>query len=334
MAVNRNGDWVAIALANGEIALFPANDSTAEPKIVRAHDGISLCLKADADAHGFISGGDDGRVVLIDPVPGTATVLAEHKKQWIDHVAGSVDGKFRAYNAGRKLYILDDEGATKFGEPLTLPTTAGGISFSPNGKRLAVSHYNGVSLWWMNSKDAAPEVKEWKGSHLNMVWSPDSKCLLSSLQESALHGWQLSDGREMRMQGYAAKVKSMAFSARGKFLVTSGADQIICWPFSGGGPWGKPPVTLGGNDGQLVTEVLPHPKDEMAAAGYSAGMIVMAPYDGRMEVMIYPPSADAGSEIVGMAWNLDGDVLFAASASGVVSSFTLESVRRAVVQAG
>jgi WD40 repeat protein len=329
--INRNGDWVAAALGDGTARVFPADDTADTPKSVKLHDGVSLSLQPDADAHAFLSGGDDGKVLILDPVLGETNLLVEHKNQWIDHVAGSADGKFRAYNTGKKIHVLDEEGKEKFAELPAVSSNPGGIAFSPNGKRLAVSHYNGVSLWWMNAKEKNPTVLEWKGSHLGIVWSPDGQSLLTSMQEGALHGWQLADAKEMRMEGYASKVRSMNFTPRGKYLATSGADQIICWPFSGGGPWGKPPLVLGGAENRLVTQVASHPKDDMVAAGYSDGMIVLAPLDGRMEVMINPPLAAAGAAIMGLVWNAAGDALFAAVESGAVLLFTIDSVRKALV---
>jgi hypothetical protein len=248
LCVNRNGDWLAAALADGTARLLPASDEAIKPKVVAMHDGISLSLQPDADEHAFLSGGDDGKVLILDPLLGQTTLLAEHKNQWIDHVASSAEGDFRAYNTGKHIHVLNEEGVEKFDPLLAVPSNPGAICFSPNGKRLAVSHYNGVSLWWMNAKETTPETLEWKGSHLGLIWSPDGKTLLSSMQENALHGWQIQDKKEMRMQGYVAKVRSMGFTARGKYLATSGAEQVICWPFSGGGPWGKPPLTLGGAD--------------------------------------------------------------------------------------
>jgi WD40 repeat protein len=332
LCINRNGDWVALSLGDGSLRVFPANEEADQPKKMQLHDGVSLSLNPDADAHAFLSGGDDGKVVIADPVTGSITQLAEHKGQWIDHVAGASDSKHRAYNTGKKIFVLDEEGKAKFAEPLIVPSNPGGIKFSPNGKRLAVSHYNGVSLWWLNARDDPGEGLSWKGSHLDLLWSPDGKHILTSLQENALHGWQLSDAKEMRMQGYAAKVRSMGFTARGKYLATSGADQVVCWPFSGGGPWGKEPLVLGGSEDRLVTSVAPHPKDEMVAAGYSDGMVVLAPLDGRMEIMIASPQSAIKSAIAGLVWNTAGDALFAATESGTLMLFTIESVRKAVVQ--
>jgi WD40 repeat protein len=331
LCLNRNSEWIAIALADGTARLLPARDDAVKATTVKLHEGISLCLQPDADEHAFLSGGDDGKVVILDPILAETNTLAEHKGQWIDNVASSADGKFRAYNTGKTLHVLNAEGQEHFDPLLAVPGNPGGMAFSPNSKRLAASHYNGVTLWWLNSKKAEPTTLEWKGSHLGLVWTPDGQTILSSMQEGALHGWQLADGKEMRMEGYASKIRSMAFTTRGKWLATSGAEQVICWPFTGGGPWGKAPLTLGGIEGRLVTQVAPHPQDDMVAAGYSDGMIILGPLDGRMEIMIQPPT---GSPVNGLVWNADGDCLFASTESGTVFLFTIDSVRKALVHVG
>ena len=83
-----------------------------------------------------------------------------------------------------------------------------------------------------------------------------------------------------------------------------------------------------------MTQVAPHPKDEMVAAGYQDGMIVLAPLDGRMEIMINPPSGAPPSRITGLVWNAEGDALFAAMESGTLMLFTIDSVRKALTHAG
>ena len=58
---------------------------------------------------------------------------------------------------------------------------------------------------------------------MGLVWSPDGKFLISSMQEAALHGWRIADAKDMRMGGYPSKVKSLAFLRDGMMLATSGA---------------------------------------------------------------------------------------------------------------
>ncbi len=329
LALNRNGDWVAAAMGDGSLRLLLARGSAEQPQEMDVHKGVSLSLQPDADGQGFISGGDDGKVFLIDPVLAAPTLLAEHPHKWIDHVAGSSEG-YRAYSVGKQVYVLNPDGEAH-GEPLTHPSSIGGLAFSPNGKRLAASHYDGVSLWWTNSKDQTPVKLIWKGSHLGLLWHPDGKILMTSLQEGALHGWRLSDMNEMQMQGYVAKIHSMGFTAKGRYLATSGAGEVICWPFFAGGPWGKAPVTIGGGgEGRLVKHVAVHPKDEMVAAGYDDGMIVLAPLDGRMEMMLNAPVAPRKSPVTGMVWNAAGDCLFVSLENGRILLFTIESVRKSL----
>lgn len=332
---NRRGDWCALALGNGAIAVVASDDAGEDPKIVEAHQGVSLSLTMDADDHAFLSGGDDGRVLIVDPAIGAATQIAEHKGKWIDHVAAEPSGQ-RAYACGKNLYRLNTDGELT-GEPLVLPSSIGGLCYSPNGKRLAISHYNGVSLLWAQANETELEVLPWKGSHLRLLFTPDGKILLSALQDNALHGWKLGAnlkspeaGNEMQMQGYETKVHSMGFTAKGKFLATSGASQIVCWPFTGGGPWGKAPVMLGGADGCLVTQIAAHPRDDMVAAGFDDGRIIFAPLDGRMEVMVHAPMAQEGAAITGLGWNPEGDTLLACAENGWVGLFTLASVTRFV----
>jgi len=331
LATDHAGEWVAAALGDGSLKLLPASAEAGDAKTVKLHNGISLSLAPDALPGCFLSGGDDGKLFSIDPQADAPALLAEHKNQWIDNVASSADGKYRAYTAGKNVYLLNEKNEVL--GTAQLPSSAGGLAFSPNGKRLAASHYNGASLFWTNSKDMEAVKLLWKGSHLGVAWHPDGKILMTSLQENALHGWRLSDMNEMRMQGYAAKIHSMSFTAKGRYLATSGADQIICWPYFAGGPWGKGPLTLGSSDARLVSCVSAHPKDELVAAGYGDGMIVMAPLDGRMEVLIHPPVAETGSAVTGLCWNKEGDCLFAALESGYMMLFTVESVQKAVAHA-
>ena len=103
------------------------------------------------------------------------------------------------------------------------PTTARGLAFQPKGYRVAVTHYNGVSLWFPKV-EGAPQTLEWKGAHLDATFSPDGRFLVTSMQENALHGWRLTDSRNMRMTGYPAKTRSLSWSHDGAWLATSGAD--------------------------------------------------------------------------------------------------------------
>ena len=166
-----------------------------------------------------------------------------------------------------------------------VPSTVGGLAFAPKGLRLAIAHYNGVTLWFPNMA-ANAEVLEWAGSHLGVIFSPDNKFLVTAMHEPALHGWRLADNRHMRMSGYPGRVRSMSWSAGGKGLATSGADTVIIWPFaSKDGPMGKEPAMLAPLQAR-VSAVACHPKQDILAAGYSDGTVLMVRLEDGAEILV------------------------------------------------
>jgi len=284
------GDEAVFATGEGEIVF-------ASGRKIAAHAGHAI-LEAVCDGDRIVSCGDDGRVVSTMS-DGASETLAEIKNKWIDHIALGPDGAV-AWSAGKTAFVK-----TKKGEKtIDVPSTVGGLAFAPKGFRIAVAHYNGVSLWFPNS-DAKPDFLEWKGSHLGVIWSADGKFLITTMQESAMHGWRLADNKHMRMSGYPTRVRSMSFSHDGKLLATSGAESVILWPFgTKDGPMGKDPGMLApAREGSRVTCVACHPDKEALAVGYSDGMIMMARISDAAEILVRGPEGD---EVTALAWHANG----------------------------
>ncbi|MEA2935008.1 MAG: hypothetical protein QOD74_1654, partial [Variibacter sp.] len=211
----------AAAFVLGEADVLLVGDDGAERR-VRLHHGGILASAANHDT--LATAGDDGKVYVTRTGGEPHLAASEAKNRWIDKVAINAAGAI-AWSAGRNLFARTAGGEEKSTE---LPSGAGGIAFAPKGLRIAAAHYNGASLWFPNAS-AAPERLEWKGSHLGVMFSPDGKFLITSMQEPMLHGWRLADSKHMRMSGYAAKVRSLSWTADGKWLATSGSDQLILW---------------------------------------------------------------------------------------------------------
>jgi WD40 repeat protein len=253
-------------------------------------------------------GGDDGKLVALD-AKGEVTLLAtDPKRRWIDNVAVHPDGAF-AWSVGKTAFVRSGKGEDKFFEA---PSTVGGLAFAPKGLRLAIAHYNGVTLWFPNMA-ANAEVLEWAGSHLGVVFSPDNKFLVTAMHEPSLHGWRLADTRHMRMTGYPGRVRSMSWSAGGKALATSGADTVIMWPFaSKDGPMGKEPAMLAPLPAR-VSMVACHPKNDILAVGYSDGTILMVRTGDGAEILV---RKNGGAQVAGLAWNAKGTQLAFAAEDG------------------
>jgi WD40 repeat protein len=259
-----DGGRAAFALGDGRICWESGTEAA-------AHDGAVLCATRHPKGEGLLTGGDDGRLVWSRD--GAADVVAERAGRWIDAVAASTESGLIAFASGRDLHVRD-AGEPAFERVFNHERSVAAIAFDPKGRRIAAATYGGAALWYARIADQKPVMLRWAGSHVGLAFSPDGKFLVSAMQESALHGWRLSDARDMRMGGYPSKVRSLAFLERGLWLATAGANGVVLWPFSGAnGPMGKQASEIGFEEGSLVTRV----------AGSAAGGALVAGLDnGRV----------------------------------------------------
>ena len=288
------------ALASGQVVRLDHGTQRHE-----LHDGLVSCATA-WDGRSLISGGEDGKVMRLE-ADGTETTLRPVARKWVGAIAAGPQGAV-AFAEGRSATVLLPDGTERsFEEARTIE----GLAFAPKGLRLAMARYNGVSLAFVHGS-APPVDLEWKGAHNQVTFSPDGRFLVTAMQENALHGWKLDgkpggDQRHMRMTGYPAKIKSLSWSAKGKWLASSGAPSAIVWPFSGKeGPMGKPPLELGQRADTMVTCVPCHPSEDLVAIGFGDGMVLAVRIADSKEALLRRPGKGA---VTAMAWNRAGRLL-------------------------
>jgi WD40 repeat protein len=282
-------EGAAFALGDGTVRF-----ETGDP--IAAHDGAALCAAPHPSGSGLVTGGDDGRLVWSRP--GGCVLIAETGGKWIDAVATSPASGLIAFSAGRDVHVRDPADET-FARVFRHERSVADVAFDPKGRRLAAATYGGAMLWYARIAEQKPQLLKWAGAHLAVLWSPDGRFLISSMQENALHGWRVADGKDMRMGGYPAKVKSLAFLHGGLMLATSGAPGAVLWPFSGSnGPMGKSAAEVGFEEGALVTRVAAAPRSARLAAGLADGRIWTADLTGRG---LTPVKPDKGAPISALA---------------------------------
>jgi len=247
-----------------------------------------------SDGNSLLAGGEDGRILRLG-IDGTVQELARHGNKWLTSLACGPKNTF-AVASGRMVFAY--EGSVV--QELPQQRSVEGLAFAPKGICLAVARYNGVDLYWPGTQKQSQQL-EWKGAHRDVTFSPNGKFIITSMQENTLHGWRLADEQHLRMAGYPTKVKSWSWSAKGRYLATSGASVAVVWPFlDRDGPMGKPPLELGVRSNALVTCVCCHPKEEMVAIGYDDGMILFVRFVDRREVLLREPD---GAPISVLNWD-------------------------------
>lgn len=296
--------YVAAALFTREGAVFALGDGAVrfeDGTAVQAHEGGVLSAVAHPSGEGVLTGGDDGR--LIWSRPSGATVIADLKGKWIDALDASVASGLVAFAGGREVHVRDARDPA-FERRFTHERTVAALAFDPKGLRLAAATYGGVALRYARIAAQAPTMLAWAGSHIGVAFSPDGKFLISAMQENDLHGWRLSDAKNLRMGGYPSKVRSIAFLAKGALMATSGAPGAVVWPFGGaGGPMGKQAAEVGYDQNALVARVAAQPDGSRLAAGLNDGRIWVADLQGRGLDFL---KAEKGPAITALAVSPDG----------------------------
>jgi WD40 repeat protein len=286
------GDVPHFALADGVVHRLDGGHGKTQ-----AHDGLA-CAVASLDGRSLLTGGEDGRVCTV-AADGKVAELAATGGKWITALAAGPRGAV-AFAGGRTAHVILPDGARK---EFVHPRSVEGLAFAPKGLRIAVARYNGATLHFPAAAGKPVEL-EWAGAHTGVTFSPDGNFLVTTMQENALHGWKLADGKHMRIAGYPAKVKSLSWSGKGRWLASSGAPAAIVWPFqTRDGPIGKAPVELGTRGNSMVTCVAFHTTDEILAIGYDDGMVLAARVADEKEVLLRRPGKGA---ITAMAWDREG----------------------------
>lgn len=312
----------------GGVSLVEAQEPPAPPRIAIVHEGSCLALAADP-AGGFLSGGDDGRVVHM-PLSGVGSVLAHLPDSWIDNVATSREGS-RAWSCGRRVQRMQAHQT----QDVDLPATVNVLAFDSTGRQLAMAHAGGVTVWQgvasrqhsasTSSLDQATshDLRRllWPGLHRTLAWSPDDHYLVTGMQENALHGWRMSDGGDIEMGGYEGQPRSLSFAGDGKYLATSGSMKLVCWRFDPPG-MNKAPDECGIASLVPVTRVACHPSQAVVATGYQNGAVLLCHPGSDAALFI---KASGGGAVTALAWSGEGTRLAFGTQDGVLGWLTLPS---------
>lgn len=274
------GSVLAAASAAGPVALFALADG-ARLHQLPGHDSGTNCLmwgpSLPPSASGLpplATGGQDGAVKFWDAAAGQHTATAKLGSAWVEHLAWvspprpevrsqrsevsdqpsvpettSLTSDIRPLTsgllfaaAGRVLSALRaDASLAHTFKPA--PKTICALAAAPHGGSVAAASFGEVSLWDADDFVAQKQFPYTNGIH-TLVWSPDSKWLVSGNQDPSVHLWIPEQDIELHMSGYEGKVKFLSFDHTSRWLATSGGRDACIWDCTGAGPEGREPAML------------------------------------------------------------------------------------------
>jgi WD40 repeat protein len=311
LAWSPDGSVLAAASSAGAITLYEA--SGRKHGDLPGHEGGSNVIAWQPASRVLASGGQDGSVKLWDASALQHVATSALGGSWVDQLSWRPDtgGSILAAAAGRALAFLNPDGSVRhrFKEA---PKTITALAWRPQGASVAVAYFGGVCLWGAADGSALKEFPYGNGIQA-LVWSPDSRWLVSGNQDPSVHLWMPDSEVELQMSGYESKVRHLSFDAAGRWLATSGSQDACLWDCSGDGPEGREPV------------MLPHEAPVCAVAFQRAhGLLATASLDGALKLWS-PERRQPLRATVGMpaaatcvAWSPDDSMLAIGSEKGLV----------------
>ena len=209
-----------------------------------------------------------------------------------------------AWSSGKQAFVRTAKGD----RTLELPSSVGGLAFAPKGFRLAIAHYNGATLWFPNAPDAKPDKLGVEGLAPRRHVQPGRA--LPRHRHAGVDAARLASRRRqahahvgLQRQGAPAAELGAGLEMAGDLGCRPARDLAV--RRGKDGPMGKQPKVLSPAD-HRISAVAAHPRQEICAAGYEDGMILLTRVEDGAEVLAH---GSKGSPITALGWNAAGNRL-------------------------
>jgi WD40 repeat protein len=316
VVLNTVGGLIAIGGAGGTAWLLEA--ATGQPRGTYLLPGGMLDVALAPDASHLAVTGPLGYGIW---QARTGQAILRKSGQWSAR-AHWVTSDRVAIADGRTAVVLDSSGQELW-RTVAAPSTVTDLAWLREGKRLAVTAYNGV--YCHERHQAAPVTTyPYGGSHLTIAVTPNGRWICTGNQDASIHIWRARDGAELTMSGYPQKVSHLAFDATGRWLAADGAPEVTVWDFAGKGPAGSTPRLLPGHDGVTALAWRPGESGVLATGGREGNVFLWRPATGRPSRAMSPLRTWAlGSEVSALAWP-DPQHVVIATGDGQISCLSVD----------
>ncbi len=344
LAWSPNGTTLAAASATGSVLLLAAATGEKLHAFAGHENGTNVLawmpmaqgLEPGNQSQLLATGGQDGSVKFWDTANGQHITTARLGHVWVEHLAWKLASKAQgaapmAPNqllfavAGKNLTALRPDGSVAHTFP-PAPKTIIALAVRPAGPEpierscgcVAAAHFGGVQLWGASDFVLKKELPYTNGIHA-LVWSPDSRWLVSGNQDPSVHLWIPEKNLELHMSGYEGKVKELSFDHTSRWLATGGGHDACIWDCAGNGPEGREPLMLP-HDAKVCAVAFQHTHG-LLATGSADGTVMLWSVDRRQPLRATVKMPAPATKLV---WSPDDAILAIGAENGTV--YTLRCV--------
>jgi WD40 repeat protein len=223
--------YLAMGTDNNNIQLFDLR-AMGTPRQIEGHEGGTVYdLVFLPDGKGFISSGEDGRI-LKSNFTNSEEILKVSSS--VKALAVSPDGSVLACGARNgEVYLVDlstpDYTTTKIWQKDAKPVEA--LAFNGTGNRLAFGDYDGnIIIWDLNEKDQfGPTLTGFTSPITDIDFSPNSRLLAASSRDKTVRFWDLENIYDLPtvLGDHNGWVWNISFNPDGEHIATGCQDGLV-----------------------------------------------------------------------------------------------------------
>lgn len=308
------GDAFFVGTADGLARRYDTTDGHTY-EIAIHHSGIT-CIRPRPDGQMVASAGEDGRVLLWDPLTGDLKQELSKQSSWVEHLSWSSDGKTLAAAAEKTVLLWRD--GESLGTWYDARRRVLAMAWAPDGKRLATAANKGLFLW-RTGGDEAVQLLEFPGAPVSVAWDASGSSLAVGTQDGFLQLWQQTKNqpaRQLTMRGYPGKVNCLDWDPRRAVIASAGGPDIVLWESQGKANSRKGhPLRC---HQETVTALCYAPDSSVLASGDRTGRLCL--WDPKGSLLHVE---ELGSEISVISWSHDSQRFVCGTIDGLLQTYEL-----------
>jgi WD40 repeat protein len=253
MALSPDHTTLAVGTADGCWQCLQAHTGTPITQAAQAQGLMAVTALAwSAEGTWLAIGGEGATLTLAQPATGHVQTVNLNKTGWVSVLQWHPSNPWLLVACQRQLHVWNAQTQQIMYQSPVFDKAITGACWHPVlADQLAL--VSGTGLHRLKITEQKPlRSFNWGAMLFGLHWSPDAKTLATATHDNALHVWNAKTGNDLHMSGYTARIAAMAWSCDGRFIATSGDQDVTIWDFAGKGPEGSMPVMLSAHEGRIT----------------------------------------------------------------------------------